>query len=110
MHGWFILWHTWLHTLQSFSLYNIYACIFLAGVDYDSINASVIFIPGSDVQCLGIAINDDNNIEGDEQFTLIAIIVTELPGLSFLNTSTVTIIDNDGKWADDCINRQSRVA
>ena len=70
------------------------------GVDYDS-GPYRITIPAGQLSVhFNITINDDNILEGDENFSL-TINATSLPSYVTVTDpyhTTVTILDNDGKY------------
>ena len=60
-----------------------------ADVDYDTVSASLMFVPGGATSmCLDVDINEDIIGENNEVFTLI------LTGAQTPDQATVTIIDN----------------
>ena len=67
------------------------------GVDYDSGPYNVTFSPGETLATFNVSINDDDVVEGNENFTL-SIGASSLPnGVTVINPyqTTVTITDND---------------
>ena len=67
------------------------------GVDYDSGPFDITFPAGETLAVFNVSINDDNIVEGNENFTL-SINPSSLPnGVTVINSdqTTVNIIDND---------------
>ena len=67
------------------------------GVDYDSGPFDITFPAGETLAVFNVTINDDNIVEGNENFTL-SIDPSSLPnGVTVVNPvqTTVTIVDDD---------------
>ena len=75
----------------------------ILGIDYGVGPYSVTFPAGSTRTLLDISINDDDIVEGIENFTLIIDPSSPLSNVTIghYNQTTVTILDNDCKF---CIN------
>jgi len=74
------------------------------GVDYDSGPYNVTFPAGKTSVLLNVSINDDNILEEEEFFDL-TIDSDSLPNRVTVDSqyeSTVTIVDNDGKYIINC--------
>ena len=67
----------------------------LEGNDYTAVSAMIEFPAGVTRRCVPLGILDDAIVEGDEQLTLTATILTPIPGASIgpIGTTTVTILD-----------------
>ena len=70
------------------------------GVDYGSGPYDVTFPEGETEAQFDVTINDDNILEGNENFNL-TIVASSLPSRVDIGNparATVTIVDNDGKY------------
>ena len=70
----------------------------MAGSDYNAISSTLEFPVNStsgDEQCINITIVDDNDVEGDEMFTVTLERIIGAVTLS-QGTTVVTITDNEG--------------
>ena len=69
------------------------------GVDYGPGSYNVTIPSGTTTAQFDVAINDDNVLEGNENFNLTIMASSEPSRVSFGNPAqaTVTIVDNDGK-------------
>lgn len=73
------------------------------GVDYNSGPHTATITAGSDRTSFNIPLNDDNIVEGNENFTVI-IIMSSLPDdfvLGSVSEATVIIRDEDSKFVID---------
>ena len=67
--------------------------------DYTSVSQDLTFQPGSDRQCVEVAIVNDDELENEEQFTVT--ITTEEDRVTLEpDSTTVTITDDDGEGFD----------
>ena len=79
---------------------------YTAEVDYSPVPQSLSFTincaPGGDALCVEVNITDDDLVEGPEMFRLI--LITDDFSIPDVDTTTVTINDNDGKLAGmECV-------
>ena len=64
--------------------------------DYDSVNASVNFVPGDTVKTITVPIKDDSLAEGNETFEVTIDNTTNTTVATGQGTATVTITDDEG--------------
>ena len=80
-------------------IFNLLSFAALAGTDYTGISTTLTFTNNSmdgDVECVSIAIIDDDALELDETFTMT--LTTSEPRVTFTNNdvTVITITDDDG--------------
>ena len=79
-----------------------------AGDDYEAINITLTFNPGSLMECVSINITDDNDVEPDQSFSISISDLKAPPPISLgTNVSANATILNDGKqistWSDSMV-------
>lgn len=69
---------------------------FSEGVDYERAVVNVTFEPDDDRQCIRITINEDDDIEGSENFPVT--LMNGNPGINVGPNANVTITDVGSEW------------